>query len=183
MPVFVQVCLICGKHITRGVYCSDECRKEKARRKEKERSALEHEALHKVCHCKECGVEFMPEYGSKLRGYCCREHMRAHTGRIGKAQRRARIIGAGRIDSIDPFAVFKRDKWRCHICGVHTPKRLRGTYDDNAPELDHVIPLAKGGSHTYDNVACCCRRCNQRKSDQVIGQLGLWAERQWTIGR
>jgi 5-methylcytosine-specific restriction endonuclease McrA len=29
-----------------------------------------------------------------------------------------------------------------------------------APTLDHIVPLSKGGSHTYDNLQCACFRCN-----------------------
>jgi|SRR5690625_2667628 len=92
--------------------------------------------------------------------------------RIYRAKRRAIERGA-QADRIDPIKVFERDKWRCHLCGCRTPKRLRGSYEPNAPELDHIIPLAAGGSHTWGNVACSCRECNIAKSDQPVGQMGL----------
>lgn len=41
-----------------------------------------------------------------------------------------------------------RDGWTCHICGEEAPRELRGTMRWNAPELDHIIPLSAGGSHT-----------------------------------
>jgi len=68
---------------------------------------------------------------------------------------------------------MKRDKWRCHICHRKTLRRLRGTQEELAPELDHIIPVAVGGSHTYDNCACSCHWCNHRKKDRIIGQLSL----------
>ncbi|WP_238346266.1 HNH endonuclease [Luteimonas saliphila] len=76
-------------------------------------------------------------------------------------------------DSIDPLLVFERDKWACHLCGRKTPARLRGSCDPRAPEIDHVLPLAAGGTHTWGNVKCACRECNGRKSDRPLGQLGL----------
>lgn len=42
-----------------------------------------------------------------------------------------------------------------------------------APELEHIIPIAMGGTHTWDNVACACRLCNQAKGARDFGQLGL----------
>lgn len=94
--------------------------------------------------------------------------------RAAKAKRKAIMRGALRVaDRIDPIAVFERDGWRCHICKAKTRKRLRGTWEPKAPELDHIIPLAAGGTHTWDNVACACRRCNGIKSDKPLGQLGL----------
>lgn len=94
--------------------------------------------------------------------------------RASKARRRAVERGA-EAERFDPMEVLARDGWHCHICGVSTPRRLRGTYDDRAPELDHIIPLASGGQHTRLNTACACRRCNIAKSDKPLGQLRLVA--------
>lgn len=38
-----------------------------------------------------------------------------------------------------------------------------------APELDHIIPLAKGGPHTKANTARACRGCSLAKGDSFIG--------------
>lgn len=83
-----------------------------------------------------------------------------------KAKRRARDRGA---DRIDPIAVFKRDEWKCYICHAPTPSTMRGSYAPNAPELEHVVSLAEGGTHTWSNVACACRACNTAK-----GSLSFW---------
>jgi 5-methylcytosine-specific restriction endonuclease McrA len=74
-------------------------------------------------------------------------------------------------DRIDPIKVFERDRWRCQLCGCSTPERLRGQMVDHAPELDHIVPLARGGAHTWSNVQCACRRCNGEKADTPRGQL------------
>lgn len=89
--------------------------------------------------------------------------------RICKAKRRARIKCLP-FESIDPLKVFERDKWICHICKKKTDKNLRGTFDDKAPELDHIVTLAEGGSHIHSNVACSCRKCNQTKGGNSLGQ-------------
>jgi 5-methylcytosine-specific restriction endonuclease McrA len=34
--------------------------------------------------------------------------------------------------------------------------------------LDHVVPLARGGAHTADNVTMACKRCNSSKRDQDL---------------
>jgi 5-methylcytosine-specific restriction endonuclease McrA len=38
--------------------------------------------------------------------------------------------------------------------------------DPLSPSLDHVVPLARGGEHTYGNVRTACLGCNVRKRDQ-----------------
>lgn len=88
-----------------------------------------------------------------------------------KAVRRARA--RARSEPVDPLAVFERDGWRCQICGCKTPKRLRGTIDPRAPELDHIHSLALGGSHTWSNLQCACRACNVEKGARSLGQLNF----------
>ncbi len=122
--------------------------------------------------CKECGEVFTPEYGDKRQAYCSPICSDKRNGRIGKAIRRARLRGA-KIESVDPFAVFRRDGWHCKLCGGLTPKRLRGTTNAAAPELDHIVPLSIGGAHSYANTQCLCRKCNQAKGATVAGQLPL----------
>jgi hypothetical protein len=95
---------------------------------------------------------------------------RAHKARR-KAIERGKVAGA---ETFDPIEILERDKWHCHICGVSTPRKLRGTYDDRAPELDHIVPLAQGGAHTRANTACACRKCNMAKGSQIIGQMRLF---------
>lgn len=125
--------------------------------------------------CSDCGVEFQQRshMGSpEIRCGGCAAVREKSLRRIGKAKRRAATRGRA-AERIDPIKVLCRDNWRCQMCGVHTPERLRGTCDPRAPELDHVIPLALGGAHSWGNVQCACRQCNQRKGARAIGQLGL----------
>lgn len=91
-----------------------------------------------------------------------------------KARRRSRLKQS-KIEAFDPFEIFARDGWHCHMCGCKTPKSLRGTFEDNAPELDHLVPLAAGGEHSRRNTACSCRKCNLEKGDKPLGQLRLIA--------
>ena len=127
----------------------------------------------KQCICKSCGISF--EKFSHLGGpkkYCevCKEKISVEKERkyrrVFKSKRRAKIRNT-KTENIDPFDIFDSFGWKCYLCGTSTPKARRGTYKENAPELDHIIPLAKGGTHTKDNLACCCRACNHKKSDSM----------------
>ncbi len=88
----------------------------------------------------------------------------------GKARKRAATV-----ESVSPTRVFERDGWRCHLCGGKTLKDRRGTYHPKAPELDHIVPLSRGGAHSYANTACAHRKCNAAKSDTIMGQPSLLA--------
>lgn len=168
-------CLECGDRFTAAnkhhTVCSDECRAAYNWRRAFEASAAKHDASPR--DCKECGVSFVPEYGSKRRVYCSAPCARRHLGRIAGRAERARLRDAW-VEAVNPFEVFRRDGWRCQRCKRKTPRRLRGTCDDRAPELDHIVPLADGGEHSYRNTQCLCRSCNAEKSDGPGGQLRLF---------
>lgn len=132
--------------------------------------------------CRVCGVLFCRLYGSKRNAcsdQCYAEGLRikrrAAKARCGSSARaRARAAGVF-YQPVNVWHVFERDNWTCQICGRKTPKRYRGSYKSNAPELDHRVPLSLGGPHTYDNVQCCCRRCNITKGNtSSAGQLPLF---------
>jgi 5-methylcytosine-specific restriction endonuclease McrA len=77
--------------------------------------------------------------------------------------------------TIIPRIVHERDVWHCQMCGRATPERLRGTTNSRAPVVDHRVPIAIGGAHTYDNVQTACWKCNARKGAHgTTGQLPLF---------
>lgn len=76
-----------------------------------------------------------------------REHVR---------RRRAKMKEIEPILSIEQWRIVlaKYDN-RCAYCGSR--KRI---------EMDHVIPLSKGGTHDIHNVVPACRSCNNKKNAQ-----------------
>lgn len=132
--------------------------------------------------CKHCGEIVYYKY-LLLHPNCRKEHERTarlayrqkykHTEvykankKAWRNKRKALERGASVAEPINPDFILERDKYRCYICGIKTPKKLRGTFEDNAPEVDHIIPLSKGGLHVESNLRCACRKCNGLKSDRV----------------
>jgi hypothetical protein len=57
------------------------------------------------------------------------------------------------------FQVVRRDGQVCRICRRNIP--------DNEVEFDHIIPFARGGPTTADNLRLLCRECNRKKSGSV----------------
>lgn len=114
--------------------------------------------------CRQCERETV---AAKARTYCSEACARKYANRHSKPRSRARHYGVI-YEPINPLDILDRDGWRCQICGAKTPKRLRGTYDDRAPELDHRIPIAVGGGHIVENVQCACRKCNIAKGGREI---------------
>lgn len=168
--VYRPLCDCCGKRFNAPTkasrLCSDECKAEYARRSAREYALANDNVDRSPRSCLECGDVFTPEYGSKLRTYCGDACRKRSLRRAGKSRRNKRIKST-RKEPIYTMRIFERDGWQCRICGIDTPRYLRGTHEPNAPELDHIFPLAKGGAHASDNVQCLCRECNQKKSDNL----------------
>lgn len=66
-------------------------------------------------------------------------------------------VERGKVTNKMRFAIYERDGYRCRICGRKT----------NDLEIDHIIPIAKGGKSTYDNLQTLCHRCNKRKGSNL----------------
>lgn len=59
--------------------------------------------------------------------------------------------------------ILIRDKFTCSYCGT-TSGRMN---------VDHVIPVSKGGESSWTNCVCSCMACNGKKSDKDLSQVGL----------
>jgi 5-methylcytosine-specific restriction endonuclease McrA len=129
-------------------------------------------------HCPVCDTTVtQPATGRKL--YCSRKCRRSTPAFVEarKAHRKKQKAAkrAVTVETVSPLKVFMRDGWKCHLCGGMTDKSKRGSLHPNAPELDHIVPIAKGGEHSYANTACAHKRCNAAKSDRILGQPSLLA--------
>ncbi len=51
--------------------------------------------------------------------------------------------------------VYQRDNYQCQSCGKNQ--------QETTLNIDHIIPLAKGGSNDISNLQTLCQTCNQRK--------------------
>lgn len=61
--------------------------------------------------------------------------------------------------------VYIRDGFRCQYC--HDMGSLLTL------TLDHLIPLARGGKTSWENIVTACKACNLRKGARTIEELGL----------
>jgi 5-methylcytosine-specific restriction endonuclease McrA len=88
-------------------------------------------------------------------------------------RKRCRKFGVPWDPKVRRRAVFKRDGYRCGICGKQTLKdgKMEGNkVHPSSPSVDHIIPLSHGiKGHTWDNVQCACWICNTRKSTRIYG--------------
>jgi len=186
------------------VFCSMACRTKMSQKMQSELAAIKKiganiraikqkaEALRKKIaaklslpphQCATCGAGLS---GHRCKKYCSKDCKPKKTRdkttpayraskKAWRLKRKAIERGAATAVKFNPYDIFNRDGWICQICGIKTPESLRGTYKPNAPELDHIIPLSKGGAHHPSNCQTSCRSCNGSKADGMpVGQIGLF---------
>ena len=84
--------------------------------------------------------------------------------------RRARKHGAAYDTSITLKKLIVVKGLRCAICGGMCDLNDHSWTDyagPTYPSIDHIIPMSKGGSHTWDNVQVAHIICNSRKGDKI----------------
>lgn len=73
-----------------------------------------------------------------------------------------RYVRVPRITALTPTrsGVLRRDRRRCAYC------------EGPGDTVDHVVPRSKGGITSWENCVACCVRCNSRKGDRLLSELG-----------
>jgi 5-methylcytosine-specific restriction endonuclease McrA len=128
--------------------------------------------------CAWCGETVKWSKGQKR--FCSRECRVKHyftkgNGRFNNRastlrRRAAKVTPASEL--INPRDIYARDKWTCQLCQRRMNKRLRYPHSLSA-SIDHIVPLSKGGSHTWSNIQAAHLTCNLKKHTKSLGQLRL----------
>lgn len=172
-------------HLTTHCYGCENCRKiererreaaakeSRENRKREKREAAEQRRLERETphRCPVCGKL------TTNRKYCSKD-CRLKANNSAKEVRRRAKVNAVLIDKdISVSGLYKRDKGVCYLCGgrcdLNDYQIRRGTFiaGDSYPSIDHVVPLAKGGVHAWDNVKLAHRRCNYLKRDKNFKRI------------
>lgn len=118
--------------------------------------------------CKNCGKEYsIGVTGYNSEQYCSAKCAKRWAMRV-KNDRRIRRLKNRPMDSdITLEKLFARDHGICYLCGKSCDWAdvTDGNAGDQYPSIDHVKPVSKGGSHTWDNIKLAHRVCNLAKRD------------------
>lgn len=87
-------------------------------------------------------------------------------GRQYNAKRRARMLET-MTEDVDFETILELHGLWCHICE-------RDIADLDDMHFDHVVPLAKNGTHTWDNIRPAHATCNLVKKDRVMDEGAAW---------
>ena len=79
-------------------------------------------------------------------------------------RRAIKITGSG--EPIDRVGLYQRDRGMCGICRKRVAR--------SQMSIDHIVPISRGGTHTWDNVQLAHTECNRRRNDGLLpSQLHL----------
>lgn len=78
------------------------------------------------------------------------------------ALRKARKRHAPVVEAVSLAVIYQRDQGICSLC--HQPVNRAEA------SMDHIVPLSKGGEHSYRNIALAHLSCNLAKNNKVVLQ-------------
>ena len=113
--------------------------------------------------CIECGVPFIKQ--NSMTTYCTSQCKHRATG----SRRRARQHGM-KVTRVRRQRIYERDNWTCYLCGYPVDRTATVPTLD-APVLDHVIALARGGEHAEHNLKTAHFYCNSVKRDLLLSDV------------
>jgi 5-methylcytosine-specific restriction endonuclease McrA len=61
--------------------------------------------------------------------------------------------------------IYARDGNKCQYCGKRMPT--------TELSLDHVVPKSQGGKSSWENIVCCCVKCNVKKGGRTPIQASM----------
>lgn len=160
-------CPCCTKRLREQTLLKREAIAVRAEQKKKAKR-FKRTQLITMCECAECGCLFVPS--SKYRVVCSDDCKRKRNNRKPDS----RLNDANIVDKdISLERLYERDRGVCQLCGGMCDWNDKTITDRgvivgrNYPTRDHIIPLNKGGAHSWANIQLAHHYCNTLKSDKV----------------
>jgi 5-methylcytosine-specific restriction endonuclease McrA len=158
LSVSLKSCLQCGSPLKRNQskYCSRIC------------SSRHERGTPEIRQCIRCSTAFETWERRIVCSAECKQESRRHN-EYKRTSRKKNAV----YENFTAREIFERDAWRCQLCFRAVNRKAKWPHP-KFPTIDHIVPLAKGGSHTRLNVQCAHLECNLRKSAKSMGQLRLF---------
>lgn len=157
------VCAHCGETFARRqrrptIYCSKRCgKKARVQARKPDRNCL---------YCDKT----MPR-SMRADARFCSEQCNSNAHQVTRQMAvRARVARPDEL--VARSYIFTRDKWTCGLCGKPVSRTKRHP-DPLAGSIDHIVPIAMGGTNDLTNLQLAHLRCNWEKRQHGGGQLRL----------
>lgn len=92
------------------------------------------------------------------------QHCSSRCGKRAAKDKRRAMEREAFVAPVNRQAIYERDRWVCQLCRKPVA-RGKAVPHPKAPTIDHVVPLARGGTHEPANVQLAHYLCNSIKSD------------------
>ena len=114
--------------------------------------------------CKVCGGLFL----GRRKYYCSDKCMNRVQSTNHDTNRRIRLKEQMVDSNISLEKLYARDKGECYICGCvcdwnDCTKGETFIVGERYPTIEHLVPLSRGGKHSWDNIKLACFSCNTKK--------------------
>ena len=139
----------------------------------RKRIEMQKKDIERAKSCIWCGEVYQCEHlQSKYCSVACKNKARNKQGELYK---RNRIYKNGLVDKdISLVKLISKHKGVCYLCNEQVDT-LDCCYDSDGnfitgnmyPSIEHVIPISKGGTHTWGNVNLAHRICNTLKGSKI----------------
>ncbi len=96
----------------------------------------------------------------------CDEKITDYEEKYGKTIWKHRARSSRVISGSIRYNVLTRAMHRCELCGINA--------EDKALDVDHIVPINKGGPNVIENMQALCYTCNSQKSDRDDTDFRLW---------
>jgi hypothetical protein len=153
MRVFFIECVTCAKLFSTSrpekKCCSESCA-------QRRHAHINRRPVYFI-NCRDCGCFCSAKhYSSKSCAPCqsVRDYMATKQLSFKRKSRK--------VASLLPY-IGARDKWTCHICGDKVKSKIYKNTDKLSPTIDHLIPVAQGGSDDLANLRLAHMICNSSK--------------------
>lgn len=151
----------------------EELRRSLAEVKRQNGATLAEEA--RLLTCVSCRRQFTAG-GTRDRKMCGRaECQRKYRNARRRKREHLRRTAISDVTPEQELAMRRRAR-NCPLCRI---KMTSKPGLPNSKHLDHIVPIAAGGTHTHGNLRVICRTCNlsrPKDGSDFTGQLTLWAQ-------
>jgi 5-methylcytosine-specific restriction endonuclease McrA len=124
---------------------------------------------------KKCDKSYRSKFPEKIKAYNKKRY--AETSEAWEAASRRRRARLSEVEHEEYTLQVILDTWGtdCHICGelidLDAPRSVWYEGWEKGLQLDHVIPISKGGNNTISNVKPSHGGCNRRKGAKLMSMI------------
>lgn len=144
-------------------YCERNCMKYHSKRK----TVLSKRRLKR---CKNCNVWFWNNNSSIncCSEYCTKRYQKEHSKTLNK-KRLKQIKENGKVDKdITITKLMKIHDSKCYLCQTVVSLNKADGIGKSYANIEHIVPISRGGTHTWDNVSLSCSECNCKKGTMTL---------------